>query len=88
WRQLFACRSASAATTLPIPVPVLAVASAGGHMADLHRLSELCPLLVTGQTVGSGHFHQLEVPDQINDMIDRFLHISQIQKERTDDHNR
>jgi len=37
------------------------------------RLRELCPDVVTGKTVGSGHFHQLEVPDQINAMIERFL---------------
>lgn len=37
------------------------------------RLRELCPEAVTGKTVGAGHFHQLEVPDQINAMIERFL---------------
>jgi pimeloyl-ACP methyl ester carboxylesterase len=26
-----------------------------------------------GKTVGSGHFCQLEVPEQVNAMIDRFL---------------
>jgi hypothetical protein len=26
-----------------------------------------------GRTVGAGHFHQLEVPDQVNAMIERFL---------------
>jgi hypothetical protein len=52
---------------------MLAVASAGGHMADTVKLRELCPSLVLGQTVGAGHFHQLEVPDQVNHMIDRFL---------------
>ena len=36
-------------------------------------MRELCPTLLTGQTVGSGHFHQLEVPEQVNAMIDRFL---------------
>ncbi len=29
-----------------------------------------------GRTVGSGHFHQLEIPDQINAMIERFLAVS------------
>jgi pimeloyl-ACP methyl ester carboxylesterase len=28
---------------------------------------------VHGQVVGSGHFLQLEVPDQVNAMIRRFL---------------
>ena len=27
------------------------------------------------QTVGSGHFNQLEVPEQVNAMIERFLAI-------------
>jgi hypothetical protein len=27
-------------------------------------------------TVGAGHFHQLEVPDQVNTMIERFLTIA------------
>jgi pimeloyl-ACP methyl ester carboxylesterase len=38
-------------------------------------LAALCPQLVNGQTVGAGHFHQLEVPEQVNAMIDRFLAI-------------
>jgi pimeloyl-ACP methyl ester carboxylesterase len=37
------------------------------------RLRELCPDVMTGKTAGSGHFHQLEVPDQVNAMIERFL---------------
>ena len=28
---------------------------------------------LAGRTVGAGHFHQLEVPDQVNAMIERFL---------------
>ena len=27
-------------------------------------------------TVGAGHFHQLEVPEQVNAMIERFLALS------------
>jgi pimeloyl-ACP methyl ester carboxylesterase len=41
--------------------------------ADMTRVRELLPALAFGQTVGSGHFCQLEVPDQVNAMIDRFL---------------
>jgi pimeloyl-ACP methyl ester carboxylesterase len=44
--------------------------------ADLDRVRELLPALAFGQTVGSGHFCQLEVPDQVNAMIDRFLAIA------------
>jgi pimeloyl-ACP methyl ester carboxylesterase len=40
------------------------------------RLRELCPEAMTGKTIGSGHFHQLEVPEQINAMIERFLAVS------------
>ncbi len=68
------CDSAAAAAACK--VPVLNVASAGGHMPDLQRFGELCPQLVNGQTVGAGHFHQLEVPDQVNAMIERFLAIT------------
>ena len=37
------------------------------------RLRSVKPDLEVGVTVGAGHFHQLEVPDQINAMIERFL---------------
>ncbi len=30
----------------------------------------------TGQTVGAGHFNHLEVPDQVNAMIERFISIT------------
>jgi pimeloyl-ACP methyl ester carboxylesterase len=56
-------------------VPFLYLAAAG-PLADFARLRELCPQVVIGQTVGAGHFHQLEVPDQVNAMIDRFLGVS------------
>jgi pimeloyl-ACP methyl ester carboxylesterase len=35
-----------------------------------------CPKITIGQTVGAGHFNQLEVPDQVNRMIERFLAIN------------
>lgn len=44
--------------------------------ADLVRLRELAPAMLHGETVGSGHFCQLEVPDQVNAMIDRFLEVT------------
>lgn len=56
-------------------VPVLNIAAAA-PIGDLVKFKELCPTLVTGQTVGSGHFNQLLVPDQVNDMIERFLETS------------
>jgi len=53
-------------------VPVLSIGSAGpaNAPADLRRL---CPAIIIGQTVGAGHFCQLEVPDQVNAMIEHFL---------------
>jgi pimeloyl-ACP methyl ester carboxylesterase len=56
-------------------VPTLLI-SAGNFVEDVNRLRELCPQHVFGQTVGSGHFNQLEVPDQVNGMIERFIAIS------------
>lgn len=41
--------------------------------SDVVRLRELNPRAVIGQTVGAGHFHQLEVPAQVDAMIERFL---------------
>jgi pimeloyl-ACP methyl ester carboxylesterase len=43
---------------------------------DIMRLREIKPDLAIGITVGAGHFHQLEVPDQVNGMIERFLAVS------------
>ncbi len=53
-------------------VPWLALFAAH-PITDLLELRRLCPHVVTGQTVGAGHFQQLEVPDQVNAMIARFL---------------
>ncbi|MCX5515416.1 alpha/beta hydrolase [Kaistia algarum] len=46
--------------------------------SDMTRLSQLVPHLLQGKVVGSGHFCQLEVPDQVNAMIDRFLNVTGI----------
>jgi pimeloyl-ACP methyl ester carboxylesterase len=43
---------------------------------DAAALRAINPLFRTGQTVGAGHFNQLEVPDQVNLMIERFLAVS------------
>jgi pimeloyl-ACP methyl ester carboxylesterase len=56
------------------PLPALYIAAdEPSPRTDLDRLRALCPQLMYGQTVGSGHFLQLEVPEQVNAMIDRFL---------------
>lgn len=46
-----------------------------GPRSDMAVLRDLLPQLAFGQTVGSGHFCQLEVPEQVNAMIDRFMAI-------------
>ncbi len=38
-----------------------------------HLMSQWLPTVVNGLTVGAGHFNQLEVPDQVNSMIEGFL---------------
>jgi len=43
--------------------------------ADIPRFRALCPQLVTGQLVGCSHHFPLEVPDQLNPMLLRFLEI-------------
>ncbi len=43
--------------------------------ADLTRLKEVCPDVLLGAVVGSGHWMMLAVPDQVNAMLDRFLQI-------------
>ena len=53
-------------------VPLL-VLGAANWLSDVARLQGLCPHAVIGQTVGAGHFHQLEVPEQVNAMIARFM---------------
>lgn len=54
-------------------VPVLYIAAdESPPRADTH-LRALVPRLYFGHVVGSGHFCQLEVPEQVNAMIDRFL---------------
>jgi pimeloyl-ACP methyl ester carboxylesterase len=54
-------------------VPALYVQ--GAVPADLALLRQLCPQIVIGTTVGSGHWVQLEVPEQVNAMIERFLRV-------------
>jgi pimeloyl-ACP methyl ester carboxylesterase len=53
--------------------PVLAILSQpmGSNAPD--RLLALKPEIEIGLTVGSGHFNQLVVPEQVNAMIERFV---------------
>lgn len=71
WEQSIIGYDASAAAAT-YRAPVCYIGSSI-PLADLSQFRTLCPQLVIGQTVGAGHFHGLEVPDQINAMIERFL---------------
>jgi pimeloyl-ACP methyl ester carboxylesterase len=71
WEDTLATDSAAAAARLSMPV--LYVGGALGFLNDLVKLQELVPHLMVGQTMGSGHYHTREVPDQVNAMINRFL---------------
>jgi pimeloyl-ACP methyl ester carboxylesterase len=57
-------------------VPVLLIRAELHETTDALRLREIKPDLEVGITVGAGHFHQLEVPEQVNAMIERFLALS------------
>jgi len=57
-------------------VPLLVVLSRTGGSNDPARLLALRPDAQIGVTVGSWHFHQLEVPEQVTPMIDRFLRVA------------
>jgi pimeloyl-ACP methyl ester carboxylesterase len=61
-----------AAAACRVPVAYIGAQVA---MADLPRFRSLCPQLITAQTLGSGHFSTLEVPDQVNAMLARLLEI-------------
>jgi pimeloyl-ACP methyl ester carboxylesterase len=45
-------------------------------LGEAVRLLAIKPDLQLGITVGAGHFHQLEVPEQVNAMIERFLQLA------------
>lgn len=55
-------------------VPTLLVVADEPSM-DVAEFAELLPTALIGRTIGSGHFHHLVVPDQVNAMIDRFLEL-------------
>lgn len=46
--------------------------------SDMAAMHDLLPQLAYGQTVGSGHFCQLEVPEQVNAMLDRFMAVNRL----------
>ena len=40
---------------------------------DLDQLQKLCPQITISKTLLAGHFNTIEVADQVNAMIERFL---------------
>lgn len=56
--------------------PLLVLGSRTGGSNDPARLLALKPDAQIGITVGAGHFHQLEVPEQVTPMIERFLRVT------------
>lgn len=62
----------SIAAAARVASPLLFLGTAAKY-ADLVHLGRLCPQLVTGQLVGCHHYFPLEVPDQIDAMVARFL---------------
>jgi pimeloyl-ACP methyl ester carboxylesterase len=59
-------------------VPLLVLRSATGGSNDPARLLPFKPDLHFGLTVGAGHFHQLETPEQVTPMIERFLRVATV----------
>jgi pimeloyl-ACP methyl ester carboxylesterase len=72
WEESIGWDDANALQRCRVPVLYL---DAGTPNADLVRAKELRPEMTIGRTVGSGHFSQLEVPEQVNAMLARFLEI-------------
>jgi pimeloyl-ACP methyl ester carboxylesterase len=64
-----------------LTVPVLSIGSAVPTNASAD-LRAVCPTIAIGQTVGAGHFNQLEVPDQVNAMIERFIAVNDLAARR------
>ena len=73
WEQLRKVDGASAARACTVPVLFI---NAATWRPELGLFKGLCPQLMLGQTVGAGHFNMLEVPDQVNAMIERFLKLT------------
>jgi pimeloyl-ACP methyl ester carboxylesterase len=57
-------------------IPTLLLRRSLGDDPEAVRLLAIKPDLEVGITVGAGHFHQLEVPEQVNAMIERFLQLA------------
>lgn len=70
-RGVVAWNGVGAFMTATAPLLVLRSGPGGSNAPD--RLLSLRTDIQIGVTVGSGHFHQLEVPEQVTPMIERFV---------------
>jgi pimeloyl-ACP methyl ester carboxylesterase len=76
WEAIWRYDRERAATDLAsLTVPALYVGSYA-PVADTARIRELNAAVMVAQTAGAGHFHQLDVPEQVNAMIERFLFVN------------
>ncbi len=57
-------------------VPLLVLRSGTGGSNAPDRLLALKPDIRILVTVGAGHFHQLEVPEQVTPMIEKFIQLA------------
>ena len=73
-RGVIAWNGVDAIKNCSVPLLILRAHPRGSNAPD--RLLALKPDTQIGITVGAGHFHQLEVPDQVTPMIARFLQIA------------
>jgi pimeloyl-ACP methyl ester carboxylesterase len=63
----------AALARVEVPLLTIGAATPTDSAADLRGA---CPSIPVGQTVGAGHFNQLEVPEQVNLMIERFFAVN------------
>jgi pimeloyl-ACP methyl ester carboxylesterase len=75
WEQLRMLDGGASARVCTLPMLFI---NASPWRPELARFREICPRLVIGQTVGAGHFAMLEVPEQVNAMIQRFLTLNDL----------
>jgi hypothetical protein len=54
---------------------ISALFGVGSERLKRRELESLTPHLLTAETLGSGHFSQLFVPDQINAMLSTFVEL-------------
>lgn len=70
-RSVIAWNGVGALLLCKVPLMILLSQPRGSNAPD--RLLALKPDVHIGITVGTGHFHQLEAPEQVTPMIERFL---------------